>query len=278
MTAKGELPDFEIKKLNMLSFPTDVIPKCELTGVNANFQLTCPDVTLYYASEQLAGSTLSFCRTHSFPYCSNIHSIATHSSHSLYWQTPLIEQAWYGIIGKIAHLLGPLLAPAPMIGSKDDRTRRSNNILYSKRHLIDFCLAESSTFLSVKKFQLAGKWTELKWNEVRWNSYWKIILTYLSFYCWITVPAASQALKFCRELDGDTSILLVEPYLQLAQASFGLRRYKQCQEYLALARWIVLNAEECTDLTRSRLHQLCGRLYATQGEYIYIYIYIYVYI
>ena len=84
----------------------------------------------------------------------------------------------------------------------------------------------------------------------------------------------SQALKFCRELDGDTSILLVEPYLQLAQASFGLRRYKQCQEYLALARWIVLNAEECTDLTRSRLHQLCGRLYATQGEYIYMYIYI----
>jgi len=104
------------------------------------------------------------------------------------------------------------------------------------RHLIDFCLAESSTFISVKKFQLA-------------------------------VPAASQALKFSRELDGDTSILLVEPYLQLAQASFGLRRYKQCQEYLALARWIVLNAEECADLTKSRLHQLCGRLHATQGDF-----------
>ena len=56
MSAKGELPDFEIKKLNMLSFPTDVIPKCELTGVNANYQLSCPDVTLYYASEQLAGT------------------------------------------------------------------------------------------------------------------------------------------------------------------------------------------------------------------------------
>ena len=69
----------------------------------------------------------------------------------------LTEQAWYGIIGKIAHLLGPLLAPAPMIGSKDDRIKRANNIVYSKRHLIDFCLAESSTFLSVKKFQLAGR-------------------------------------------------------------------------------------------------------------------------
>ena len=60
MTAKGELPDYEIKKLNMLSFPTDVIPKCELTGVNANYQLSCPDVTLYYASEQLAGDSFSY--------------------------------------------------------------------------------------------------------------------------------------------------------------------------------------------------------------------------
>ena len=83
--------------------------------------------------------------------------------------------------------------------------------------------------------------------------------------CNSLVPAASQALKFSRELDGDTSILLVEPYLQLAQASYGLRRYKQCQEYLALAQWIVLNAEECADLTKSRLHQLCGRLCSTQG-------------
>ena len=184
----------------MLSFPTDVIPKCELTGVNANYQLICSDCTLYYASEQLA------------------------------------EQAWYGIIGKISHLLGPLMAPAPMIGSKDERAKRANSIVYSKRHLIDFCLGESSTFLSVKKYQLA-------------------------------IPAASQALRFSRELDGDTSILLVEPYLQLAQASFGLRRYKQCQEYLALAQWIVLNSEECADITRSRLHQLCGRLNATQGEF-----------
>ena len=62
MAAKGELQDFEIKKLNMLSFPTDVIPKCELTGVNANYQLSCPDLTLYYASEQLAGDSFSVLR------------------------------------------------------------------------------------------------------------------------------------------------------------------------------------------------------------------------
>ena len=129
------------------------------------------------------------------------------------------------------------MQPAPMIGSKDERTKRANNILYSKRHLIEFCLAESSNFLSIQKYQLA-------------------------------VPAASQALKFCRELDGDTSILLVEPYLQLGRASYGLKQYKQCEEYLSLAQWIVLNSDRCADITRSRLHQLLGRLHATQRNYV----------
>ena len=91
-----------------------------------------------------------------------------------------VEQAWYGIIGKIAHLLGPLLAPAPMIGSKDERAKRANNIIYSKRHLIDFCLAESSTFISVKKFQLAG---EYEYNHVftcfQWPFVHYIILHYI---------------------------------------------------------------------------------------------------
>jgi tetratricopeptide (TPR) repeat protein len=122
------------------------------------------------------------------------------------------------------------------IGSKDDRAKRAHNILYNKRNLVDFCLAESSNFISVQKYQLA-------------------------------IPAASQALKFSRELDGDTSVLLVEPYLQLALASYGLLRLKECEEYLALAQWIVLNSEDCTDLTRSRLFQLMGRLSFTRGIY-----------
>jgi len=108
--------------------------------------------------------------------------------------------------------------------------------LYNKRNLIDFCLAESSNFISVQKYQLA-------------------------------IPAASQALKFSRELDGDTSILLVEPYLQLALASFGLNRLKECEEYLALAQWIVLNTEDCSDLTKSRLFQLLGRLSFSRSNY-----------
>jgi hypothetical protein len=39
------------------------------------------------------------------------------------------------------------------------------------------------------------------------------------------------------------SISCVEPYLQLAHSYLGLNELKKSEEYLALARWIVLNAE-----------------------------------
>ena len=67
----------------------------------------------------------------------------------------LAEQAWYGIIQKIAHLLAPLMQPPPMIGTREERAKRASNIVISKRSLIDFCLAESTNLLSVQKFQLS---------------------------------------------------------------------------------------------------------------------------
>jgi tetratricopeptide (TPR) repeat protein len=36
---------------------------------------------------------------------------------------------------------------------------------------------------------------------------------------------------------------------------------------LALAKWIVLNAPDCSDHIKSRLHQLFGRLHAAQGSF-----------
>lgn len=193
-------PEFSIEPLNLLAFPRNENPKCELTGAPATVQLVTPYCSLFYANETVA------------------------------------EQSWYGILQKIAHLLAPLLAPAPMIGTHDERAMRNKNVNMSKRSLIEFCLAESSNHLSAEKFQLA-------------------------------IPAATQALKFSKELEGDMSILVVEPYLQLGQASLGLKRYSQTQEYLSLAKWIVMNSDECNDLTRSRLHQLLGQLQSAQGQF-----------
>jgi hypothetical protein len=46
MQNNKETPDFEIKKLNMLSFPTDLFPRCELTGNIASHELLTTDCRL----------------------------------------------------------------------------------------------------------------------------------------------------------------------------------------------------------------------------------------
>lgn len=155
--------EFEIEKLNLLAFPRNQHPKCVLTGLTATVQLVTPHCTLYYASE----------------------------SHAL--------QAWNGIIRKIAHLIGPLLGEAPVIGTSEERNRRAKNIVLSKRSLIEFCLAEASNLLSSKKFELA-------------------------------IPGAIQALKYSKDIFGDMSVNIVEPYLILAQASLGLQNTKHAEE------------------------------------------------
>lgn len=126
-----------------------------------------------------------------------------------YSSKEIAEQAYEGIIKKIVHLLIPLTTPAPIIGTSEERFKRDANVILSKRSLIDFCLSESSNLLSVQKYALA-------------------------------VPAATQALKFCRELDGEKSVAVIEPYLQLAQAYLGLDEHRKSEEFLSLARWIAL--------------------------------------
>jgi tetratricopeptide (TPR) repeat protein len=194
-----ETAPYKIAKLNLLAFPRNQQPICELTGLRANIQLTAQNVTLYYASEELA------------------------------------RQAWHGIISKIVHLLPPLLQPPPIVGTQDERNRRINNITLSKRSLIEFCFTEASNLLSVKKYQLV-------------------------------IPAAIQGLKFSREIDGEKSLSSVEPYLQLAHAYLGLNDLKKAEEYVASARWIVLNNASCSAKTRSHLHMLAGRVFTAQGS------------
>lgn len=41
------------------------------------------------------------------------------------------SNAWFGIIHKIAPLLGPLRAPPPIVGSDEDRARRSQAVKVS---------------------------------------------------------------------------------------------------------------------------------------------------
>eukprot|EP01041_Mallomonas_annulata_P002009 gene2009-3905_t len=192
--------EYEIRKLNLLAFPKNQHPKCELTDAPATVQLVSPYCTLYYLSEAHA------------------------------------TQAWFGIIHKIAHLLTPLMAPPPIIGTHEEREKRANGIILSKRSLIEFCMSEASTLLSLQKYQLA-------------------------------IPAVIQALKFSKDVYGERSVEVVQPYLLLAQASLGMKRLKEAEEFLSLAKWNVLNSAECPDKTRSQLHQLIGRLNFAQCNF-----------
>lgn len=156
---------------------------------------------------------------------------------TLYYSSrEIAEQAYEGIVKKIVHLLIPLTSAAPIIGTAEERAKRDASIILSKRSLIDFCLSESSNLLSVQKYSLA-------------------------------VPAATQALKFCKELDGEKSVSVIEPYLQLAQAYLGLEEHRKSEEFLSLTRWIALSAKDCSDGARYRLHMLMGRVNTARGNF-----------
>lgn len=57
MQKQTEIPEFKISKLNMLSFPTDLFPRCELTGVVASVELVTPDVTLVRRDDKINKSS-----------------------------------------------------------------------------------------------------------------------------------------------------------------------------------------------------------------------------
>ena len=194
------MEDCTIQKLNLLAFPRSFTPICELTGEHATIELVTPHITLYYVSEAAA------------------------------------RQAWEGIIKKIAHLLTPLRSDPPIVGTADERENRARHILSSKKSLINFCLSESTAWISKQRYDLA-------------------------------VPAATQALKLSKEVDGELSIEVVEPMLQLSQAYLGLSQLRQAEEYLALARWNIINADGCSDKVLSRMHLLMGRVLTAQGNF-----------
>ena len=190
--------EYRIVPLNMLSFRD--APRCDLTGSRALVQLVTHFNSIYYTNDEMA------------------------------------EQAWFGIIKKIDHLLAPLRQPAPIVGTSEERARRSAATIASKRSLTEFCLTESSNLLSLQKYHLA-------------------------------VPAAIMALKFSKDCDGERSLAVVEPYLQLAQAYLGLEQLDKAEEFLSMGRWIVLNSEECEDRIKSRMYMLMGRVNTSLGKF-----------
>ncbi|KAJ1448005.1 hypothetical protein M885DRAFT_540677 [Pelagophyceae sp. CCMP2097] len=190
---------YKLQVLNMLAFPKGKQPRCELTGVPAEIECVTPHITLYYATKEHA------------------------------------EEAWRGIMHKIAPLLGPLRAPSVVVGSQEDRARREYTMERSKRALVDLCTQEAAKFLVSGRFDLA-------------------------------LPGAIQALSLLKELEGEASVEMVPPYLQLAEANLGLGRFAQAEELLSRANWSILKNPDCSNALRAQLHRNFGKLYSAQGK------------
>ena len=89
--------NFRIEKLNPLAFPKGQSLTCELSGKPAVVSLVSQYVTLHFSTSELA------------------------------------KQAWDGILCKIAHVLGPMLSAPPLMGSEEERNRRTAALHASKQ-------------------------------------------------------------------------------------------------------------------------------------------------
>ncbi|XP_074655007.1 zinc finger MYND domain-containing protein 12-like [Tubulanus polymorphus] len=143
---------------------------------------------------------------------------------------------WLGIHEKICQLLIPLRTATPFIASEEDRQKRRFQILEKQRQMIDLTRTTGQKLLFESKHEEA-------------------------------VPAAMQSLRFAIDVHGIASIELVPSYLILGEASIGLDRLNQAEQYLAQAQWTVLKTPECSNAIRSKLYRNLGLLYAAKGDF-----------
>ncbi|XP_067947859.1 zinc finger MYND domain-containing protein 12-like [Watersipora subatra] len=143
---------------------------------------------------------------------------------------------WQGVHEKICQLLIPLRTQLPFLTSEEERENRKQWMLQQKMDLIDLTRTTGQKLLFEGKHEKA-------------------------------VPAALQSLKFAIDVYGLASINLVPSYLILGEASIGLNRLEQAEEYLMQANWTVLKTPECSNAIKSRLYRNLGLLYAAKGDY-----------
>ncbi|XP_033764083.1 zinc finger MYND domain-containing protein 12-like [Pecten maximus] len=143
---------------------------------------------------------------------------------------------WMGIHEKICQSLIPLRQASPFLPSEEERQKRINHLNVKKRQMIDLTRTTGQKLLFEGRHEQA-------------------------------VPAAMQSLRFAIDVHGLASIELVPSYLILGEASIGLGRLSQAEEYLAQAQWTALKTPECSNAIKSKLYRNLGLLYAAKGQY-----------
>jgi len=187
------------------------------------------------------------------------------------------ESAWYGIIMKIQSLLAPLrAADNQSIGNGNGESttleggaagssleQKSKAIRQSKLALAQVCQVEATEHLLHNKATLS-------------------------------MPAAMMAVFFIKDTLGANSFALVPIYLILAEANLSIGKFSQCEEYLAMVNWSLINAtpeavktaisslqagkgaapntvngndyDLSINFNKAALYKLFGKLYIAQGK------------
>ncbi|XP_003128150.2 zinc finger MYND domain-containing protein 12 isoform X1 [Sus scrofa] len=142
---------------------------------------------------------------------------------------------WRSIHEKICQLLIPLRTSRPFYNSEEERQHGLQQLQRRQKHLIEFCYTVAQKYLFEGKYEAA-------------------------------VPAALHSLRFRMNVHGLSSVELVPAYLLLAEASLGLGRVVQAEEYLSQAQWTVLKSTECSYATQSLLHRNLGLVCMAKGN------------
>ncbi|XP_023561983.1 zinc finger MYND domain-containing protein 12 isoform X4 [Octodon degus] len=143
---------------------------------------------------------------------------------------------WRSIHEKICQLLIPLRTSMPFYNSEEEWQHGLQQLQQRQKHLIEFC------YTVAQKYLFEGKHED-------------------------AVPAALHSLRFRMAMHGLSSVELVPAYLLLAEASLGLGRIVQAEEYLSQAQWTVLKSTDCSNATYSLLHRNLGLLYIAKENY-----------
>ncbi|KAL1777394.1 zinc finger protein MYND domain-containing protein 12 [Sigmodon hispidus] len=154
-----------------------------------------------------------------------------------YYCGPVHQKAdWGSIHEKICQLLIPLRTTMPFYNSEEERQHGLQQLQKRQKHLIEFC------YTVAQKYLFEGRHED-------------------------AVPAALHSLRFRMNVHGLSSVELVPAYLLLAEASLGLGRIVQAEEYLSQARWTVLKSADCSNATHSLLHRNLGLLYIAKANH-----------
>ncbi|XP_067873510.1 zinc finger MYND domain-containing protein 12 isoform X2 [Heterodontus francisci] len=145
------------------------------------------------------------------------------------------EADWNGIHEKICQLLIPIRTVPSFLSSAKERKHSEEQMVQRQKHLIDL------TRTVAQKLLFEGKHEE-------------------------AIPGALQSLRFATAVYGSTSAELVPSQLLLAEASIGLGRLDEAEEYLSQAQWTVMRTTECVNAIQYKLYRNLGLLFSAKCD------------